>query len=225
MQHTTNYNLNVIEQSDKILDSVTALGQNATSIDTILTSKPTASLVTTISSASTDTQVPSAKGTYDKINNINILKVNLSSDDTFIPSGSWQWHTVALNSKVLDIGGGLTFNSTNHCITINENALIQIDWVVTMGLSTGTTTARYVAKISTNPNDQNNIVAPRSKCLYGKWRCCFFVWKCSYASNVRHKLLFKSTKRNNTTTQTYSRPLRNDNKNTKTYFLKEGKNE
>ena len=36
MQHTTNYNLNVVETTDKILESITALGSNATSIDTLI---------------------------------------------------------------------------------------------------------------------------------------------------------------------------------------------
>lgn len=39
MQHTTNYNLNVVETTDKVLTSITALGSNATSIDTILAGK------------------------------------------------------------------------------------------------------------------------------------------------------------------------------------------
>lgn len=64
MQQTPNYNLNVVETTDAILTDITALGQNASSIDTILASKPTASLVTALSSASTDAQVPSAKTVY-----------------------------------------------------------------------------------------------------------------------------------------------------------------
>ena len=66
MQQTTNYNLNIIERSDNILDSVDALGQNATTIDTTLAGKvDTSNISISISSTSTNSQVAGAKAVYD----------------------------------------------------------------------------------------------------------------------------------------------------------------
>lgn len=60
MQHTTKLNLNVLEQTDKILDSVTALGQNAIIID--------GAISTSITSASTNSEIAGSKAVYDAIN-------------------------------------------------------------------------------------------------------------------------------------------------------------
>ena len=96
MQKTTNYELNVIEQSDKILESVTALGDNATMLDTILNDKVTASLVTAINSSSTDGEVPSAKCVYDAIQSggggvvpvVNDIRIWTTSDGIYeLPTG------------------------------------------------------------------------------------------------------------------------------------------
>lgn len=96
MQKTTNYELNVIEQSDKILESVTALGENATMLDTILNDKVTASLVTAINSSSTDGEVPSAKCVYDAIQSggggvvpvVNDIRIWTTSDGIYeLPTG------------------------------------------------------------------------------------------------------------------------------------------
>lgn len=64
MQHTTNYNLNVIEQSDKILDSVTALGNNATSLDSILIDKLDTSKITYSTTDLTAGTSPLATGSF-----------------------------------------------------------------------------------------------------------------------------------------------------------------
>lgn len=57
MQTTSKLGLNVIEQSDKILNSVTALGDNANIIDN--------AIATSISSSSTNSEIAGALATYN----------------------------------------------------------------------------------------------------------------------------------------------------------------
>lgn len=75
MTNTPNYNLNVIARTDAILTDVDALGQNATSIDTILAGKQdNITIATSISSSSTNTEVAGAKAVYDNSLHIYIAE-------------------------------------------------------------------------------------------------------------------------------------------------------
>lgn len=77
MTQTTNYNLNKFTTTDKLNPTtLNGLNDNADIIDTALASKPTATLVTTVTSSSTDSQVASAKAVYD-----NTPKITYSTTD------------------------------------------------------------------------------------------------------------------------------------------------
>lgn len=68
MTQTTNYNLNKFEGTDTLNPTtLNGLNANADTIDSALASKPTATLVTSISASSTDAQVPSAKCVFDNL--------------------------------------------------------------------------------------------------------------------------------------------------------------
>ena len=112
MQQTTNYNLNVIEQSDKILDSVTALGQNATSIDTILAGKTDkTSIATNISSSSTNDEVAGAKAVYDLHNNVDFVVCKNSAGQTISMPTAWVTNKITIDTIADQSGDGFTINS------------------------------------------------------------------------------------------------------------------
>lgn len=120
MQQTTNYNLNVIEQSDKILDSVTALGQNATSIDTILAGKiDKTSIATSISSSSTNDEVAGAKAVYDFAMR-NIIQASIPTD--YLISTTHVYETLPVATNIL-IGDKLSLNS-NYKIVIGADVSV-----------------------------------------------------------------------------------------------------
>lgn len=118
MQQTTNYNLNIIERSDNILDSVDALGQNATTIDSALTDKINSTdIATAISSTSTNSEVAGAKAVYDATDKSVITIVN-SANKEIRTTGGWTAYQVGLNTVYYQSGSKFTLDTTDGSIKI-----------------------------------------------------------------------------------------------------------
>lgn len=131
-------------------------------------------IATSITSSSTNNEVAGAKAVYDLHNGTDIIKVMLTSDDAYTPSSAWDWHTVALNAQELKYGDSFSFSASNKCITVNTNALIQIDWVVTIGLEAGisadATTARCYIRIVTDNSSTDAYIPPYANLVMVKGR-------------------------------------------------------
>ena len=133
MQHTTNYNLNVVETTDKVLTSITALGSNATSIDTILAGKQgnlTAGSNITINNgtiSATDTTYSNATTTTaglmsatDKVKLNNLFKELGSSVRVWeLDAGAY---IIPQNSTLYYSGA----SDTSKSLTITANSIIFI---------------------------------------------------------------------------------------------------
>lgn len=141
MQHTTNYNLNVIEQSDKILDSVDALGQNATSIDTILAGKQdNITIATSISSSSTNNEVAGAKAVYD-LTRTNLIMVRKTSDQTITVADRFVDTIIPLDTIVSQSGNG--FSIDNNKIVIGAGISL-IETLFSLSYTPFTSTYTYI---------------------------------------------------------------------------------
>lgn len=114
MQTTSNYDLNIIEQSDNILESVDALGENATLIDTALTGKQdtlTAGTGITISNNVISATGGGGGGTTDytdltnkpQINSVT-LSGNKSFSDLGIPEITYSTTDLTAGTSILATG-------------------------------------------------------------------------------------------------------------------------
>lgn len=137
MQITSKLGLNVIEQTDKILNSVTALGNNANIIDN--------AIATSISSSSTNSEIAGAKAVYDFINKSRGAW-HLENNFTITPVSSFTQIPIKLVEDITPDSSYLTYNTTTGLFTFNRTGKYRVKVTTQLRGSSNNTTTTFVMK-------------------------------------------------------------------------------
>lgn len=118
-------------------------------------------IATSITSSSTNNEVAGAKAVYDLSNELNMIKLNLSTQENFTETQAWRWHIVPLDTAEFNYGSGLSFNSSNHSVVIGANvSLVRISLTCTISQGTPATTRKAVIGAGTSYSVSSTVTLP-----------------------------------------------------------------